>query len=260
MAAARSGEITEERLDRSVRKILAVKHDLGLDTLRTVDLSSIPTKVGTRDHWRLAREVARHSITLVKNERSLLPLRPRDHKRVVSVVLADTPDGRVDINRPSNPWTTELPGAYFHQLLERRNGDIDTYRLTPSSTVLDIDAALGRIKRADLLILPVYVKVRTSSGRIDMPSGLQPFLKKASEAGVPTLVLLFGNPYLAGSMSWADAIVCAYGDNEPLVEATVEALFAESGICGKLPVAINGQFPLGCGAVCPKDRLRLDDG
>ena len=259
LAAARSGEITEERLDRSVRKILTVKQGLGLDTLRTVDLSAIPSKVGTRDHWRLAREVARHSITLVKNERSLIPLRKGNHKRVVSVVLADTPDGRVDINRPSNPWTTELPGAYFHQLLERRNGDIDTYRLTPSSTILDMEAALGRIKRADLLILPVYVKVRTSSGRIDMPSGLQPFLKKAGEAGVPTLVLLFGNPYLAGSLSWADAIVCAYGDNEPLVEATVEALFAESGICGKLPVAINGQFPLGCGAECPKDRLRRDD-
>ena len=259
IAAVRSGEITEERLNRSVRKILKTKQDLGLDTLRTVSLGAIAAHVGTRDHWRLSRDVARHSITLLKNDRSLLPLMIPLGKRVVSVVLSDTPDGRVDINRSSNPWTNELPGAYFHQLLQRRNGQLDTYRLTPTSNVLDIDAAMGRIKRADLLILPVHVKVRTSSGTVDMPSGLQPFLNKVRQAGVPTLVLLFGNPYLAASLNWADAIVCAYGDNEPLVEATVEALFAESGICGKLPVAIDGEFSLGSGVTCPKDRLRSDD-
>ncbi len=259
IAAARSGEITEGRLDRSVRKILAVKQNLGLDTLRTVDINAISTQVGTRAHWRLARDVARHSITLLKNNRTLLPLQTPIRKRIVSVVLTDTPDGRVDINRASNSGTGELPGAYFHQLLQRKNGQIDTYRLSPSSNIIDIDAALARVKRADLLLLPVHVKVRTSSGKIDLPQGLQPFLKKVKESGIPTVVMLFGNPYLAGTLGWADAIVCAYGDNEPLVEATVEAIFAESGICGKLPIEIADYFALGSGTSCPKDRLRWDD-
>jgi beta-glucosidase-like glycosyl hydrolase/CubicO group peptidase (beta-lactamase class C family) len=259
LLAARSGEISEERLDRSVRKILAVKHKLGLDTLRTVDINAIPSRIGTRDHWKLSREVARHSITLLKNNRSLLPLQTPSRKRIVSVVLCDTQEGRVDVNRPSNHWTVEVPGAYFNQLLQRRSGTLDTYRLSPASTLFDIDAALARVKRADILVLPIYVKVRTSSGKIDLPPALQPFLKKVNESRVPTVAVLFGNPYLAGPLSWADAVVCAYGDNEPLVEASVEALFAESGICGKLPVNIADQFALGTGANCPKDRLRRDD-
>jgi len=259
LQAARSGEISEERLNRSVRKILAVKHALGLDTLRTVDINALPSRIGTRDHWRLSREVARHSITLLKNDRSLLPLQTPGRKRIACVVLSDTQEGRVDVNRSSSPWTVEVPGAYFNQLLQRRNGRIDTYRLSPASTLIDIDAALARVKRADILVLPVYVKVRTSSGKIDLPPALQPFLNKVIESRVPTVAVLFGNPYLAGTLSWADAVVCAYGDNEPLVEASVEALFAESGICGKLPVNIGEQFALGTGANCPKDRLRRDD-
>lgn len=82
-----------------------------------------------------------------------------------------------------------------------------------------------------------------------MPSGLQPFLKKAADLSVPTVVVLFGNPYLAGPLSWADAVLCAYGDTEPQVEAAAEALFGEIDLCGKLPVTVSGRFALGAGAM-----------
>lgn len=258
-AAARTGEITQERLDRSVRKILKAKWDLGLDTLRTTDPDEIARVVGSREHWNLARTVARASMTLVKNERTTVPFEARKARRITSIVLSDTDNGLMEVARPGNTSIVEQPGAYFNSLLRQRSVRLETYRLSPVSNAIDVDAALARIKRADLLVLPVFVKVRTSSGTVDMPSGLQPFLKKVADLDVPTVVVLFGNPYLAGPLSWADAVLCAYGDTEPQVEAAAEALFGEIDLCGKLPVTVSGRFALGAGAMCSRDRLRYDD-
>lgn len=257
--AARSGEITAERLDHSVRKILGVKYDLGLDTVRRVDVEAIPARVGTREHWNLARTVARDAMTMIRNERGMLPLAPGARKRIASIVLTDTESSLAEVARPASPSVVEQQGAYFNTLVRRRNGRLDTYRLGPGSNAIDLDAALARVRRADLVLLPVFVRVRTSSGTVAMPEGLQPFLRKLADARVPTAVVLFGNPYLAGSLSWPDAMLCAYGDTEPQVEAAVEALFGEIDVCGKLPVTINGRYAAGTGTVCPKDRLRNED-
>lgn len=258
-AAARSGEISGERLDRSVRKILKAKWDLGLDTLRTSDPEAVASVVGSREHWNLARTVARAAMTLVKNEKHTLPFEVKRGSRVASIVITDTENGFVEVARPGSASPVEQPGAYFNALLRQRNVRVETYRLSPASTVVDQDAALARIRKSDLLILPVFVKVRTSSGTVEMPPQLQPFLKKASELAVPTVVVLFGNPYLAAPLTWADAVLCAYGDTEPQVEAAAEAVFGEIDLCGKLPVVVSAQYGLGTGAVCPRDRLRYDD-
>jgi beta-N-acetylhexosaminidase len=258
-AAARTGEISAERLDRSVRKILKAKWDLGLDTLRTSDPALVARIVGSREHWNLARTVARSAMTLVKNDRGVVPFEVRRGSRITSIVLTDTENGFSEVARPGSPSPVEQPGAYFTQLLRQRNVRVDAYRLSPESSILDFDAALARVRKADLLVLPVFVKVRTSSGSVEMPASLQPFLKKASEQSVPTVVVLFGNPYLTVPLGWADAILCAYGDTEPQVEAAAEALFGEIDLCGKLPVMVSSRFALGSGAVCARDRLRCDD-
>lgn len=258
-AAARSGEITQERLDRSVRKILQAKWDLGLDTLRITDPDEIARVVGSREHWNLARTVARASMTLVRNERNTVPFEARQARRITSIVLTDTDNGLMEVSRPGTMSIVEQPGAYFNALVRQRSVRLESYRLSPGSNAIDVDAALARIRKTDLLVLPVFVKVRTSSGTVEMPSGLQPFLKKVADLSVPTVVVLFGTPYLAGPLSWADAVLCAYGDTEPQIEAAAEALFGEIDLCGKLPVTVNERFALGAGAMCARDRLRYDD-
>lgn len=259
LAAVRSGEVSRARLELSVRKVLTAKQRLGLDTLRTVDINRIPEIVGSRDHRLLAREVARSAITILKNRNGVFPLATGNSRRVVSIVLSDSQDSRVEINRPGSPWPSEPPGAYFHQLMQRRGGHVETYRLSPSSSTMDIETAAERMKKADLVLFPVYVKVRTSSGRIGMPPAFLSILKAAEAVRVPVVAVLFGNPYLAANFPAAKGVLCAYGDSEPQVEAAVEALFGEIGVCGKLPVTIAGQFPFGSGVVCPADRLRRED-
>src|SRR5205085_10273790 len=66
-AAVARGEITPERLDRSVRRVLSLKQSLGLLTRRTVVLDSVPAVVGRAEFQRTAAEIAARSIVMVKD-------------------------------------------------------------------------------------------------------------------------------------------------------------------------------------------------
>src|SRR6185295_8203010 len=72
--AVRSGRLTEKRIDESARKLLAAKYDLGLVSRRQTPLEEIDLVVASRDVTSLARDIAEHAITLVRNDGNRVPL------------------------------------------------------------------------------------------------------------------------------------------------------------------------------------------
>jgi len=85
MDGYRSGIISEERLHDALRRILGTKASLGLHNRARADI--VPPKeglavVGCAQHQEIAAKAARECITLVKNTRRQLPIRPETHKRI----------------------------------------------------------------------------------------------------------------------------------------------------------------------------------
>jgi beta-N-acetylhexosaminidase len=74
LAAVRSGEISEARLDESVLKILKTKASLGLHKARLVDVSTLDKTVGTPEHIADGQQIADAGVTLVRQNRVVLPL------------------------------------------------------------------------------------------------------------------------------------------------------------------------------------------
>jgi beta-glucosidase-like glycosyl hydrolase/CubicO group peptidase (beta-lactamase class C family) len=259
VAAVKNGTLSEESLNVSVKRILKTKQALGLNESRFADYGAIGGIVGVPQHWQLSRDISRNAVTLLRDDGVALPLSRYEGRRVLSLVVTDSEDSQNEIDRQGAARLCEPTGSYFTGLLSRRLGRIETVRLTPVSEQSDFDAALNKMKRMDLIILSTFVKVRTSSGRIGLPDRLQGFLASAGRLKRPTVVVAFGSPYSAAYFPQADALVCAYGDGEPLVEATAEALCGEVGFRGKLPVTIPGAFTFGSGIVRPPQRLRRAD-
>lgn len=259
ISAVKGGSLPEERVSASVRKILKTKQSLGLDRTRTVNLEDVGRHVASRAHIGLAKEIARDAVTLLRNRGNTIPLDAAKVGKILAVVVTDTEEGRTEVNRPSYPYTSEPEGAYFSQLIGRRVGRVETVRLTPGSDTFDVNTTLRKMKNADLVLMPLYIKVRTSSGRIGIPENLRTFLAEAAKLKKATVAVAFGNPYVAANLPDVDALVCAYADAEVLVEASVEALFGEIGIRGNLPVVIPGSFPFGAGITLQAARLRKED-
>jgi len=101
VSAVRRGDISEERIDDAVRRILSAKFALGLfDRATAADLSV----VGSESHRALAREAVAQSVVLLKNERGTLPLTKEVRHIRVAGSAAD------NIGMQSGGWTVEWQG------------------------------------------------------------------------------------------------------------------------------------------------------
>jgi beta-glucosidase len=107
LAQVRAGKISRQRLDDAVRRILRVKMRAGL--FEAGRPSSRPLAgqyelLGAPEHRAVARQAVRESLVLLKNEKHLLPLSPRQHV----LVAGDAAD---DIARQSGGWTITWQGT-----------------------------------------------------------------------------------------------------------------------------------------------------
>ncbi|WEK41544.1 MAG: glycoside hydrolase family 3 N-terminal domain-containing protein [Candidatus Brevundimonas colombiensis] len=104
LAQVRSGEIPMQRLDEAVTRILRVKVKLGLFDAKRHEIAGRLDLLNTNEHRALAREAVRKSIVLLKNEGSVLPIRP-GARVLVAGPAAD------DIGRASGGWTISWQGT-----------------------------------------------------------------------------------------------------------------------------------------------------
>src|SRR5256885_1798155 len=90
--AVKSGRLTEQRIERSARKVLAAKYDLGLVQQRLTPLDEIDRLVAGKQAVALSEEIAEHAITLVRNDAKLLPMEITPAKRVFNLAITNGDD------------------------------------------------------------------------------------------------------------------------------------------------------------------------
>ena len=100
VGAVKSGRITEQRLNESVRKILAWKYELGLVKNRLIPIDQIDKIVSGAESDQLAKEIAEKAITLVRNDAGLIPL--NKNQRVAVLAISNGFDPEVTI-RSTDP-------------------------------------------------------------------------------------------------------------------------------------------------------------
>jgi beta-N-acetylhexosaminidase len=257
--AVKRGEIPLSRIDESVRRVLMAKRDVGLDRVRLVDPSNIASVVASRKHLALAREIGRGGITVLKNAGDLLPLPLNNGKRIAVVLASDVEESRQEIDRPGPSSTTESFGTYFAQNMRRRSPGVDVVRIDPTSSKEELESARNAVRKANIAVIALFVKVRTATGTVGPPEYLTQFTASLASMKTPLCVCTFGSPYAVTSVPNARAILCAYGDTESQEAAAAEALFGEIPVQGRLPVKIVPAYAFGSGIDLPQTRLRRED-
>ncbi|HLF13467.1 MAG TPA: glycoside hydrolase family 3 N-terminal domain-containing protein, partial [Bacteroidota bacterium] len=256
LAAVRSGRISPERIDRSVKKILAIKEWAGLHETGPVDLAAASSVIAAEGSLRLAREIARASVTLLKNE-AALPL-GTGRGRIFHVVVSDIEDYRTEINRPDIPWPNERVGDYYAGLIRARWNPTQTVRVDPLTTPEVLDSLAIRAGGSATVIVSVFSKARSAYGTLGLPAPLIEGIGKIILSNPRSVVVSLGSPYVLSVLPGAAAYVAAYSDAEALAEATAELLFGETPARGRLPVTIPEMFPYGSGIITNQLALRHD--
>lgn len=231
-AAVRSGEITEARIDESVRRLLRAKFRLGLSTNRFVDPSAVNRIVERPENVRDANAIAERSMTLLRNKNDLLPITAAAVEKTMFVVVAADDD--------------PVEGAALIPEIQRRAPNAKIAKLDPRSTAADYERVLGDAKQADRIVLAVFVKRAANKGTVALPD-IQTGFVRAAIAAKPAAVVAFGSPYLIRQFPEAEVYAVTYAIEEVAQFAAAKAIFGETRFSGKLPVSIPGIFEIGDG-------------
>ena len=222
-AAVRSGRLTRQRLDASVRRILEMKARLGLHRHRAVDLDRIQEVVGSGAHLAFADSAATRSITLPRDRDDLIPVDPRRTRTVLHVVYARSAD--------------LTAGIALGNLLAEYFPGVATRRFTPESPDSDYQALEWDAGAVDLIVVSAFVPPRSGAGEVAVPEGLVRFVTE-SQARRPTVVVSLGNPYLLSAFPEVGTYLVAWGPWEVSQRAAARAIVGESAISGTLPISI----------------------
>jgi beta-N-acetylhexosaminidase len=221
--AAAAGTIEPDRLDDAVRRVLAVKASIGLP--ETTDRSTRNRPDAEEENgWRA--ELARRSITVVKDTQALLPLRPDRHRRALVYVLGDEPT----FYDPSPACAPRFVTGLRERGLEVEVRQVPGNSATPAEAehlherfdVCIYFADLRFTGNANLL------RVRWSPSQgADAPRHV---------ATLPTVLVSVADPYLLQDLPMIRTALNGYTPTPATVDASLQVLFGEIDAVGRSPV------------------------
>jgi len=222
--AVAAGEVSEERLDLSVRRVLAAKFRLGLFENPYVDPQAAKAAIGRAEDVALAEQTQREAQVLLENRDNLLPL------------AAGT----------TKVWLHGLDPAAAEAAGLAVVGDL-----------ADADVAIVRAETpAEMLHPHHFFGSRYKEGRLDFRDGDPPYeaLKQAQAAGVSAVLAIFLDrpAVLTNVQDKAAAILANFGASDA---AVLDVLTGQAQARGKLPF----ELPRSMAAVAAQDPALPDD-
>ena len=239
-----NGELPVERLEAAVRRVLEAKARLGLYLEGGPSpLHQLAERFAPATDAVLARGVAERAVTLLRDRRNVLPLDARQFQRVLVVGVSDT--------------NTPVPTDVLVSALRRHIGSVASHSIDGRTSGDEAAALLAEAARANVVIMPLRVNVRSYQERIDLPDKQERYARLLAQLDVPVIVVALGSPYIVSAVPEAGAAVVAYGSSDPLQEALAAALVGEIPWRGTLPVTVPGLYPIGYGLQRPALDARL---
>ncbi|MDY6944834.1 MAG: beta-glucosidase BglX [Pseudomonadota bacterium] len=253
----RSGELAVAVVDESVRRVLRTKYVLGLfdNPYRSLDPEVEKRNTMTPELRAIARESARASIVLLKNEGNLLPL-PKSGRRIALIgpFGADT----LNLAGPWAPFGKKDHVVSVEQGLRAALTDSSSLTVAQGSLIerpLDdgIEAAVAAAHAADVVVLAIgegqdMSGEAQSRTQIVVPAPQQRLAEAVAKVGKPMVVLLRNGRALAleGAVRDAQAIVATWFLGTATGSAIADVLFGDYSPSGRLPVSFpqdSGQQP-----------------
>ena len=222
--AVENCEIEQSEIDARAKKVLMVKYWTGLNHFNPIDTNQLYSKLNNPKAVLLQRKMFEQSITFLKNQDSLLPIK-NDTMRVASVVIGDKKDN-----------------AFQKQL--KMYGNIDCYALEKDAPLSVFTALFNFLSNYDYVILSLHGTTMKAANNFGINDGEEQFIDTIL-ATYKTIFVDFGNSYTLSrfkNLNKAKAVVLAYEDFPLTHEITAQSIFGGIKINGKLPVQVNNEF------------------
>ncbi len=226
LKAAQDGKLEMTEMQASVDRILALKQWLA-EQSQEEELGV----VGCEEHLKVANDIAKRSITLVRDQAGLLPLHLQPAQRI-AVVFA-TP---MDLT-PAD--TSSYVSPTLGQSLRLYHKHVDEFLISQSPSSMEICNLLNQLWNYDLIV------VGTINAYNQPMQAL--LVTEILKTGIPSVIVGLRLPYDLMAFPEATTYACTYSILEPSMKALAAAMFGKGGFSGHLPVSIPGLYQPGHG-------------
>ncbi|QBE64210.1 glycoside hydrolase family 3 N-terminal domain-containing protein [Pseudoduganella lutea] len=255
--AVKDGKVPQKNVDDAVRRILRKKFEMGLfdDPYRFSDAQREQAVLADPQHRAIARDVARKSLVLLKNNRNILPL-AKNAKSIA--VIGPLADSRRDME---GGWVVSDVRGEVVSIVDGIRNHAQGAQIshaaacTPGCATADgFDAAIAAASKADVIVLAIgetwdmsgEAKSRTDIG---LPGRQTELCQRLKATGKPVVAVLFaGRPMIFNEIADnADAILYAWFPGSEGGNAVADVLFGDYNPSGKLPATFPrnlGQIPI----------------
>ncbi len=225
LAAVKSGRLTRQRVEESVMRVLAAKVRVGITKKRMVDVDQISDVLDSPDEEERVQQISDHAVTLVRNERGLVPLASAGQ-----ACLVITTGSRL------SQFGLLMVSEFRERAPNARMTIVDQ-----SMREAALSAHVGDTSHCSSVVVVVFGTGGPMSG--DLP----PFLEKLTAGPAPVVLVAMGSPYALSRFPKASASVATFSTTLPSEISAVRALFGEIPITGRSPVTIPGIAKYGDG-------------
>jgi beta-N-acetylhexosaminidase len=239
VAAVERNEISRERIEQSVRRVLELKARSGVAFQRFSSLDALRDVVGAPAHRATAQDIAKRAITLLRDRGGVLPLA-----------------GKRPLVIQYMPETELRAGRVFAAGIRAALPDARVVRIGPASSPGLLDSLQVQSETADRIVISAFVRRIEGEGRPAIPAHIAAWMERlAGTDGMtpsPKLVMIaFGNPYLIRQVPSVATYLVTFGVGDALEGAAAQAVLGRGPITGVSPVSLPGFFSRGDGMKRP---------
>jgi beta-N-acetylhexosaminidase len=225
--AVESGEISEERLDSAVRRLLNMKYDQGLfEKAGNMDSKKAQAYASSKQVVDFSCDVAQKAMIVMRDDKKMLPLNPEQKMLVIE-------------QRIPYEFVGKDPYHHSHIFCEAMVNHSTNIILTDtefSAFDEEIKECLELAKQVDLVVMTNYY------ARIVKTGNNQLLVKKLKAAG-HKVVVVTNFPYIEGTTKEADAVVCNFSGTPDSIRIATDLLFGKIKASPKirLPITLGDQ-------------------
>lgn len=229
LGAVRSGQLTEQRIDESVQRILTMKQRRGVIDQPLVDLASVDRVVGNARHVQDAQEITDRTVTALRNDGGLLPFRVKPRNVLVT------------------GWGDSTTASLAGKITAR--GPAATARPSGSSpTPEQISQIAEEAKHNEVTV------VLTNAAWNNDNASQRDLVRALQQSGSKVVAVAVRDPYDAAYVDEVPAWLATYSNKPVSMESLTKVLFGEVSPVGKLPVPVpdparpgTDRYPFGQG-------------
>ena len=221
--AIQKGEISEKRLEESVKKILKTKYLLGLQNLRPLSSEGINNALNNDSHAKISEKLYANALTLLKDEKQLFPLREKE---------------------------------VYYLPLEEASHDAFLQELSKEIKVKKISSKeIQSIPEKAVVIIGLHKDNSTAYKPYKISWESKSLINQVKSRN-KVILNVFGSPYALQDVdiSGISSVLVSYENNPLSMKATAEAYLGKQKINGRLPVVVNEQIKYGMGIDVPKQK------